>query len=50
MSQIVTNLVSYGLDFLSAQYAAEGIRKQENQAKAFDDYISLIERWDNTNL
>ena len=47
---IVTKLVSYGLDFLSAQYAAEGIARQENQARAFDDYISSIERWDNINL
>lgn len=52
MSQMLLNLMSYGLDILSAQPIADELnRYQEAQrAQAFDQYMASIERWDNFNL
>lgn len=52
MSQILNQLMSYGLDILSAQPMAEELGRYEEskRAQAFDEYMASVERWDNLNL
>jgi hypothetical protein len=52
MSQTtVSKLMSYGLDFLSAQPVAGFIDSYTEacRAEAFDRYMASVERWDDIN-